>query len=277
MVAATLSMVAVWRDSAGSAAGESAPGAGARPGAVTPPGPASGSDRGTDDGGRGHVLLALGDSVPAGTACGCAPFPETYGALLSRRTGTPATVDNRAVSGLDTAGLLAQLGQQEMADAVRRADVLLVTIGANDFGDHHDDVTSGRCEAGDADCVADELATLRTNLDAVLARVRALRADRGTTVLVTGYWNVFEDGDVARRAVGEAGLRASLDLTRRANAVIASVSRSAGARYVDLFRPFELGGRDVTALMAADGDHPSAAGHALIARTLLDAGLPAAR
>ena len=47
-----------------------------------------------------------------------------------------------------------------------------------------------------------------------------------------------------------------------------------GAHYVDLFRPFEQSGRDVTSLMAPDGDHPNAAGHELIARTLLDAGLP---
>jgi lysophospholipase L1-like esterase len=222
----------------------------------------------------GHVLLALGDSVPAGRACGCAPFPETYATLLSRRTGVPVTLENRAVSGLDTAGLLAQLAQPSAAAAATRADVFLLTIGANDFGDHHDDVVSGRCEAADTDCVSDDLAALRDNLTDVLARIRALRGKRPASVLVTGYWNVFQDGDVARREVGDAGLVASLQLTRRANAVIASVAGAAGARYVDLFRPFELAGRDVTSLMADDGDHPSAAGHALIARILIDAGLP---
>src|SRR5690242_18216198 len=53
---------------------------------------------------RGHAVLALGDSVPAGAACDCQPFPETYGALLHQRLGVPVTVQNRAVSGLDTAG-----------------------------------------------------------------------------------------------------------------------------------------------------------------------------
>lgn len=51
----------------------------------------------------------------------------------------------------------------------------------------------------------------------------------------------------------------------------------AGAHYVDLFSPFERGDRDVDSLMAADGDHPDAAGHELIARTLLSAGLPRLR
>ncbi|MDH2416483.1 SGNH/GDSL hydrolase family protein [Nocardioides sp. CER19] len=223
---------------------------------------------------RGHAVLALGDSVPSGHACDCQPFPQTYGSLLSQRTGAPVSVDNRAVGGLDTADVIAQLRTPDVQGAVRRSDVVLLTIGANDFGDHHDQVVSGTCGGGDRDCVSDELDALRAHLTAVLATIRSLRQGRPTTMLVTGYWNVFEDGDVARRAYGTAGLRASLALTRRANAVISSVSASAGARYVDLFTIFEQPGRNVTALMAADGDHPNAAGHALIARTLLDAGLP---
>ena len=221
-----------------------------------------------------HQVLALGDSVPAGKACGCRPFPETYASLLAGRTGTSVAVDNRAVSGLDTDQLVSQLGTSQVQDAVRRSDIVLITIGANDFGDHHDDVVDGRCETADTDCVSDELASLQGRLASVLAKVRALRGGRPTTVLTTGYWNVFEDGDVARRAYGDAGLQASLRLTRRANAVIRSVSAGAGARYVDLFEPFEQSGRDVTSLMAADGDHPNAAGHDLIARVLVAAGLP---
>jgi lysophospholipase L1-like esterase len=221
-----------------------------------------------------HVVLALGDSVPSGYNCSCDPFPQTYGTLLARRTGTHVVVDDRAVGGLDTYGLLAQLRTPDTEDAVRRSDVILVEIGANDFGDHHDDVVSGTCQSGNSDCVSDELSSLRANLDAVIARIRTLRQGRPTTVLTSGYWNVFQDGDVARNAVGETGLQASLELTRRANAVIRSVSERDGVRYVDLYAPFEESGRDVTSLMSDDGDHPNAAGHALIARTLLSTGLP---
>jgi lysophospholipase L1-like esterase len=220
-----------------------------------------------------HVVLALGDSVPSGYACDCSPFPETYGSLLRSRTGAHVVVDNRAVGGLDTAGLIAQLHTPDMENAVRRSDVFLVTVGANDFGDHHQEVVEGQCEKGDTDCVSDELSALRGHLATVLATMRTLRDGEPTTVLTTGYWNVFQDGEVARRAFGEHGLQASLQLTRRANNVISSVSAGAGTRYVDLYRPFEHSGRDVTSLMAADGDHPDGAGHDLIARTLLGAGL----
>jgi lysophospholipase L1-like esterase len=220
------------------------------------------------------VVLAMGDSVPSGAACQCQPFPETYGDLLSKRTGTQVTVDNRAVGGLDTAGLVTQLRQPDMEDAVRRADVFLLTIGANDFGDHHAEVVHGECGTGDVDCVSDELTAMGDRLESVLARIRSLRQGRPTTILVTGYWNVFQDGDVARRDFGERGLQAALHLTERANQVIRSVSDRAGARYVDIFAPFERPGADVTSLLAPDGNHPDAAGHELIARSLLAAGLP---
>ena len=202
-------------------------------------------------------------------------FPKEYGALLSRRTGASVSVDNAAVSGLGTVGLLAQLQQPRVVAAARRADVFLLTIGANDFGGQHDRVVHGACAMGSAsDCARDRLATMRAHLAKVLARIHRLRAGQRTTVLVTGYWNVFEDGKVAQQAAGAAGLRASIRLTRRVNDAISSVSSSAGARYVDIFAPFQRRGVDIDSLLAPDGDHPSAAGHRLIAAELLHAGLP---
>ena len=221
-------------------------------------------------------VVALGDSVPSGAACGCVPFPVLYGRLLAHRTGSRVTVDDEGVNGLDTTGLVDQLRQRTVASAVRRAQVVLVTIGANDFSDHHDDVTDGDCGAV-SECVDDEVAAVREGLGSALDRVRALRAGRPTTVLVTGYWNVFEDGDVALGASGAAGLEASLTLTRRVNAAIRGTARSAGAAYVDLFPAFQASGHDITGLLADDGDHPDAAGHALIARTLVRAGRPLLR
>jgi len=224
--------------------------------------------------GPARVVLALGDSVPSGAACGCDPFPQTYGSLLSRRTGAEVTVDNRAVGGIDTAELIDQLRTTPVQDAVRRSDIILVTIGANDFGDHHDDVVTGTCPNAGDDCVADEVAALRSNLTSVLTTLHTLRDGRPTAILVTGYWNVFEDGAVAQDRFGAVGLDAALRLTRRANAVIRTVATAEHATYVDLFAPFQQGGRDITSLMASDGDHPDAAGHLLIAETLLDAGTP---
>ncbi len=220
----------------------------------------------------GPYVVALGDSVPAGNACGCDPFPVRYGELLGAATQTRVTVDNRAVGGSDTADLLADFDTEDLQAAVQRADIVLVTTGANDFGDRLDDIVGGTCSPDDTHCVGDELATLRERLTAILQTIRGLRGEQPTTVLVTGYWNVFEDGDVARDDYGPDGLAASRVLTDRANEVIRSVTEEVGARYVDLAAAFRSAGPDPTHLLADDGDHPNAAGHEVIAQALLAAG-----
>ncbi len=238
----------------------------------------SGVQTATHDGGAAHhEVVALGDSVPSGAACSCSPFPTLYAALLQQRTGVPASVDNAAVSGLTTTGLLGQLRQPALRDALAGADVVLVTVGANDFLDHHDDVVGGSCAPGDAaDCISDDLESMRAHLVRALGQIRSLRHDQPTTVLVTGYWNVFEDGTVATQSSGPSGLESSLTLTRTVNTAIRSLAEDAGDRYVDIFTPFEDGGHDIDSLLAGDGNHPDAAGHQLIATKLLAAGLPRA-
>lgn len=225
----------------------------------------------------GLRVVALGDSVPSGAACGCEPFPVVYGRRLAAHTGKRVSVTDAGVNGLDSSGLLGQVrdGGSHAARAVAAADVVLVTIGANDFGDRHDEVTEGRCaRVAGGDCVSDELQRMSANVRKVLARVRALRAGQLTTVLVTGYWNVFEDGDVARGSFPDAGVAASVSLTRRTNTALSSAAAAGGATYVDLFAPFRSSGTDITGLLASDGDHPSERGHDLIAGVLLAAGLP---
>jgi lysophospholipase L1-like esterase len=109
----------------------------------------------------------------------------------------------------------------------------------------------------------------------VLSQIHQLRGGRPTAVLVTGYWAVFEDGDVAAAGMSGSGRTTADELTRTANAELAVAAHSAGSTYVDLYHPFkgEQAENDPTPLLAGDGDHPNAAGHRLIARTLLAAGL----
>lgn len=242
-----------------------------------PAGPSHGDGRIAHAHPHGLRVVALGDSVTSGAHCDCDAFPLVYGRLLARSSGVPVHVDNLGVGGLGSAGLLNSLddARSPEARAVADADVALVTIGANDFGDHHAEITSGRCAGtpGD-DCVADEMAAMRSHVRDILDRARALRHGQPTTVLVTGYWNVFEDGDVARTSFPASGRAATIQLTLRANAAIRSAAHEAGATYVDLYRPFQDRRGGPTGLLADDGDHPSARGHALTAQVLMAAGLP---
>jgi len=217
-------------------------------------------------------VLALGDSVTSGYRCDCDAFPAEYGDLLANRSGAGVTVHNFGVGGLDSEGLLESLDRStsQMAQAATDADYVLLTIGANDFAGQEDDVTAGRCST---DCVAQELAGLSHNLQRILNRINDLDTHTRPEVLITGYWNVFKDGQVARNVYPLPGQNATLALTRTTNDVIAAAARAAHATYVDLYNPFETA-PDITGLLASDGDHPNAAGHALIADLLLKATPP---
>ena len=212
-------------------------------------------------------VVGLGDSVTAGAACFCKDFVRAYAERVGREQGVAATASNLGVNGLTADGLATLLDDDEQFRAtVRAGDVVLVTIGANDLSAAYARWRAGSCRPT---CPAPELTGLGVSLDAVLDRVNVLRSGRPTLVLVTGYWNLFPDGSVGA-GLGAGYLRWSGDLTERANARIREASVRAGDRYVDLREPFEGtdGDRDPTALLAGDGDHPSAAGHALIARVL---------
>jgi lysophospholipase L1-like esterase len=220
------------------------------------------------------TVVALGDSVTSGVACRCTAFPRLYGRLVAERTGLSVAVDNQGVSGMNSTDLLDQLAHKDsgISEAVQAANIILITVGANDFADHEDAVTRASCTpVVPGSCVAKELSRLPMNLHQILARIRALRP--GVAVLMTGYWNVFQDGQVARDLYTPDGIEASFALTRAANAAVAEVARTDGATYVDISTPFEKPGLDVTTLLAPDGDHPNTAGHALIAQTLAAAGV----
>jgi lysophospholipase L1-like esterase len=211
-------------------------------------------------------VVGLGDSVPAGSACGC----NDYVSLLASGLGAKVTSTNLAVPGQTSSGLIDQLSSPQVRAALADADVVVVTIGANDV----EATDPSDCTSSDdgPQCYADDLATLEGNLDHIAAAVTAAASKPGARVLLTGYWNVFLDGSTAR-ARGAGYVQISDAVTRVVNAGIRSAAAKHGGVYVDLFTPFRGadGSKDCTALLAADGDHPDAAGHALIARTLLAA------
>ena len=213
-------------------------------------------------------VVGLGDSVTAGTACGCTPFVTTYAAMLAQGTGRAATSANLGRAGLTTTGLASQLASPSTRVQLAHASVVVVTIGANDLGPLVSRWSRSGC---DATCIADGTAQLGPRLTSTLTLLRDA-VPSSAHVLVTTYWNVFEDGDVADREFGPGFAAWSDAVTRAANARIDAAARAVGAHQVDLYTPFEgSGDRNATALLADDGDHPNAAGHRLIAQALLQA------
>jgi lysophospholipase L1-like esterase len=223
-------------------------------------------------------LVGLGDSITAGQGCpGCVPFIDLYAREITQETSVPVTVTNLGVGGSTSADLLETLSDAGSAAArsVAEAEIVTVTIGANDFLPMLDTALRGDCGGSDGlACFDVEQTTLADNLTAILRRIDELRRGAPTAVRVTGVWNVFLDGAVATRIYGPGFAQWSSDLTQQVNKVIENAAARQGARYVDLFALFRgaSGEEDDTALLAGDGDHPSQAGHEEIAEALARAG-----
>lgn len=184
-----------------------------------------------------HVV-ALGDSVTDGTNCGCVPFPELYAAGLRDRYGAPVRITNDGFSGATSSDILDELAND--GTGVSTADVVVVTIGANDFSDVSEAVLSASCGGHDnLRCTSGGLTQLQHHLRSIVSSIRALDRAESTAVLLTGYWNVYEDGNVADADYSAAGRAASVALTRQVNQVIKATAVDTGATYVDLFAPFK--------------------------------------
>ncbi|GAB1640323.1 SGNH/GDSL hydrolase family protein [Krasilnikovia sp. MM14-A1259] len=201
------------------------------------------------------TVVTFGDSVPAGTSCDCTPFPDLY----ARRLGAGARSVNLAEPGLTAGDVADELDTGEGAEAVRGASVVLLMTGANDLADAFDE------HSGDSG-YAEAAAGVQRNVTTALTRVHELHGE-GVRVLVLGYWNVVEDGDVAREDYGDGGVAESATATRYADDALRRAASAGGAEYLDTSTAFKGadGRADPTALLSADGDHPNADGQAAIA------------
>jgi lysophospholipase L1-like esterase len=195
------------------------------------------------------IVVTLGDSVPAGTACNCDPFPATYAKAMH------AVSENLAVPGYTSADVLAQI--PGIRGSLADADEVVMMIGANDVAAAFDNGTSYSAAAD----------TMQQN---VMASIQEIDAIRRTTVLVLGYWNVVRDGSVAQASYGATGVKDSIIATDDANNALRTAADQTDAEYISTDVAFHGtdGTQDPTGLLAPDGDHPNAAGHAAIAALL---------
>lgn len=217
------------------------------------------------------TLVGLGDSVPAGTACNCPNYVTLYGEDLAAALPMNVTTINLSVPGQTSGQLLAMLQDDPAVDAtLARANLVTITIGANDFS--YQTYLGGDC--AQLSCYQSAVAAMGQNLAGIISRIQTLRAGQPTVIKCTGYWEIWRDGAVGRSR-GATYMIVGETLTREVNAVISQVAASHGVGYVGLSRAFRgpTGQTDDTDLLAADGNHPNAAGHRLIAQQLFLSGL----
>jgi lysophospholipase L1-like esterase len=193
-----------------------------------------------------RTVVTLGDSVPAGAACGCEPFPSRYA------QSQHAADVNLAEGGLTSAEVLAQVPDER--DVLATAAETVIMVGANDLADAF--------ESGGPFPPA--AATVRTDVAATITEIDRIHP---MPVIVLGYWNVVLDGQVAEQQYNSDEVRESAEATRYANDALRAAAQQTGATFVATEEAFhgDAGGQDPTGLLAPDGDHPNAAGQAAIA------------
>ena len=216
---------------------------------------------------RSVVVVGIGDSVTSGNACNCEPFVGLYATGLASERGLKTSAVNLGVAGWTSSQLLTALSRPgAFRDQVSTADVLLVTIGANDLVGLEPSQPAG-CPTT---CYGPLVESVGRNVEQIVAAAKATQPGHPPTILVTDYWNVFQDGDVGKAENGQDFQSWSDILTRAESARVCNGAQRAGATCVSLYGAFKgNGSRNPTALLAADGDHPSSTGHQLIAATLL--------
>lgn len=210
-------------------------------------------------------IVALGDSVPHGTSCGCTPYPELSATSLTEPATREVTATNDAVGGFTTADVLTQLrSDDDVISQVSKASVVEIEVGANDVA------YSGSCGTSVA-CYQPRIRSTQQNLDEIVARVRDLTAGHPVLLVLLDYWSVWLGGQYAEDK-GPAYVDAADGVTDQVNNVIKTTASNTGAAYVDLRAAFKGPNYtyDETRYLASDGDHPNAAGHQQIAAAVVD-------
>jgi len=203
-------------------------------------------------------VLALGDSVPAGAACDCAPFPVLY----ARKLAADGQATDLARSGFTSDDVLTQVDDPTNKAAIRSASIIVIMVGANDVAAVFD-------AGGDTAAYRRAAATVEAKVTAILHRIRTVRA-AFVPILVLGYWNIVEDGDVARGDYSAAETAQAATITGYTNDALRAAATAGFATYVPTLAAFKgtNGTGNPTGLLADDGDHPNARGHAAIAAAL---------
>src|SRR4051812_35103984 len=205
-------------------------------------------------------IVALGDSVPYGTACGCTPYPQLTGAGLSEDPGPRTLTINDSRPGYTTSDVLEQLqSDHTVRTHIGEAEALLVEVGANDVQ------YSATCGV-DAHCYDGAVTAMSQRLQQIVTRISQLTAGHRLLVVLLDYWSVWLGGQYAA-ARGASYVNAAAYVTDEVNTVVKARAEASQAQYVDLRKAFKGPdyAYDETHYLASDGDHPNAAGHQQIA------------
>ncbi len=136
-------------------------------------------------------VVTLGDSLTrgAGDANGVG-YVGLVKESLAKKRGTPPMLTNLAINGLESTGLLEQMRQTQVKQALTDADLILFTIGGNDLFRQ-----SGGVYDLDEKKLAAAINNLSTNYNQILSQIRSLNKD--APIVYTSLYNPFGDTEAS--------------------------------------------------------------------------------
>ncbi len=195
-------------------------------------------------------IVALGDSLTFGygdsTGLG---YVGRLRALLEERTGVPAhVVGNFAANGYTTVQVLADLKEREgIAEALRRADVVVMTAGGNDLLRLGDEI--------DVEAFLANIPETQANIREILVTIRDITPE--ARIYYVGLYNPF---------IEESDIEGTSQAVQRWNAAaFEALLAEEDATFVPTFDLFQHG---VERFLATDRYHLNDEGYARIAERL---------
>ena len=212
---------------------------------------------------------ALGDSLAAGTGDAQGGYVPRYRNHIQTDTGYPVTLIDRGVPGWTSGDLLHALRTDaSMRAQIAGSQVVTFNIGGNDMLQALQRYQMGTCGGADNQrCLGEAIALFKSNWNAIIAQILALRSTSDTVVRTMDIYNPVVN--LLKLYGVFAQVKPYLDDINRHIHLTASANRIHVAR---VYREFNgpNGDQDAGAkgYISSDGIHPSPAGHDAVARLL---------
>jgi lysophospholipase L1-like esterase len=219
--------------------------------------------------GQTWQYTALGDSLGAGLYDSQGGYAVRFRNYVQADTGASVTLNNRAVSGWTSAQLLNALRTDEiLRTEIANSQIITWNIGANDFQDALTRFQTGSCGGADnQDCIRATVANFKTNWNAIVAQILALRSPTNTIIRTMDNYNPAVD---LARAFGVFEIiKPYFDDVNRFIFLSALNNRILPARVYHAFNGIN-GETDAgrRGYLSSDGIHPNDTGHDIIAAEL---------
>jgi len=138
------------------------------------------------------TYVALGDSIPDGWGIGgfgeeYVNYVEYFAEYLREDLNIAVTVQNMCdSSGIRTVHLLEKLqNNDEIRQAITKADIITVWIGVNDLGTSQSLYCAGMCGGEDnLDCIRKLVDDFNNNIDNILDEILALNSSKDTHIMI---------------------------------------------------------------------------------------------